>query len=90
MGLRGLSLVRQLERKEEMRAYPLDVECLVQWTTSMKHWPVFSDKGRGSPLVGSPPRHFYGRPTHTMSDSNADILAGGHLAEVLATSIAGA
>jgi hypothetical protein len=40
-------------------------------------------------LVGSPPRHFYGRPTHTMRDSNADILAGGHSAEVLATSICG-
>ena len=35
------------------------------------------------------PRHFYGRPPHTMTDSNADILAGGHSAKVLATSFAG-
>jgi len=40
MGLRGLSLVRQLERKEEIRAYPLDDNCFVELTISIKDWPV--------------------------------------------------
>jgi hypothetical protein len=35
-GLRWLSLVRQLERKKEMRVYPLDLKPFVQRTTSMK------------------------------------------------------
>jgi len=43
--LRGALLVRQLERKEEMRAYPSDVEYFVQRTTSMKDWPVFNHEG---------------------------------------------
>jgi len=39
MGLRGLSLVTQLERKEEMSTYPSDFERFVRRTTSMNDWP---------------------------------------------------
>jgi hypothetical protein len=39
MGLRGPTLVTQLERKEEMSAYPSDFEGFVGRTTSMKNWP---------------------------------------------------
>ena len=39
MGPRGLSLEIQLERKEEMRADPSDLERFVQQTASMKDWP---------------------------------------------------
>ena len=40
----GLSLVRQLEQKKEMRACPSDLEGFVQRTTLMKDWAVFNDK----------------------------------------------
>ena len=35
----ALSLVTQLERKEEMRAYPSDLERVVRRTASMEDWP---------------------------------------------------
>jgi hypothetical protein len=44
MGLLGHSQVRQLERKEEMKAYPRDDERFVERRTSVKDWSVFSDK----------------------------------------------
>jgi hypothetical protein len=40
----GRSLVRQLERKKEMRACPSDLEGFVQRTTLMKDWPVLNDQ----------------------------------------------
>jgi hypothetical protein len=36
----GLSLVRQLERKEKRRAYPSKRECFVERTNLNKDWPV--------------------------------------------------
>src|SRR5450432_1456589 len=39
-GLRGLSLVRQLERKEEMKAYPSDLRYFVKRTASIKRLAV--------------------------------------------------
>src|SRR5215813_12689983 len=47
----GLSLVRQLERKKEMRPCPSDLERFVQRTTLMKDWPVFNDY-RGPIILG--------------------------------------
>jgi ribosomal protein S12 len=40
---RALSQVRQLERKEETKAYSPDDELFVKRQTSVKDWPVFSD-----------------------------------------------
>src|ERR1039457_2713294 len=44
--LLGRSPVRQLERKEEMKAYPPDDERFVKRRTSVKDWPVFTDYSR--------------------------------------------
>jgi len=44
MGFSGHSQVRQLERKEELKAYPPDDGRFVKRGTSVKNWPVFSDQ----------------------------------------------
>jgi hypothetical protein len=45
MGFSGHSQVRQLERKEELKAYPPDDRRFLKRRTSVKDWPVFCDKG---------------------------------------------
>ena len=64
-GLRGLSLVTQLERKEEMSAYPSDIERFVQRTTSMKDWPVFNDFQRVSSRRGAEPEYSFRMRQHS-------------------------
>jgi hypothetical protein len=44
MGFLGHSQVRQLERKEELKAYPPDDGRFVKRRTSVEDWPVFSDQ----------------------------------------------
>jgi hypothetical protein len=45
-----LSVVREFDRKEEMRAWPSDVRCFVQQTTSNQYWPVDFDHSEVKPL----------------------------------------
>ena len=44
-GFSGHSQVRQLERKEELKAYPPGDGRFVKRRTSVKDWPVFCDQG---------------------------------------------
>jgi len=73
-GLRRLSLVRQFERKEEMRAYPLDLERLPNGRPQLPYWPVIvglaesairgdmaSSLGRETPKTTGVPRGCSGR-----------------------------